>query len=198
MNNECCPYWQIVLFWGGCVSGGRVVAHQSEGWWFDSRQDTEPQLALGASSNRVCMVIAPDEQVAPCMVASVTRVWMCLWKLTCVVRRGRCYLITVQLLVKLKWFYKYWKKHLWHFPILAMIGVQNPKICRLWWYKTKEKQQILTVEKEEPEDCWHFIRKLWFIDEQNSCRLIFCQLTYWFSSKYISLSFTDQLTQLKW
>lgn len=30
-----------------------------------------------------------------------------------------------------------------------------------------------------------------------SCRFIFCQLTYWFSSKYISHSFTDQLTPLK-
>lgn len=127
VNNECCPYSWIVLFWGCCVSGGRVVAHQSEGWWFDSRQDTEPQLALGASSNRVCMVIAPDEQVAPCMVASVTGVWMCLWMLTYVVRRGRCYLITIQLPVKLKWFVKYWKKRLWHFPILAMIRSPKPQ-----------------------------------------------------------------------
>ena len=82
----------------GCGSAGRLVDDQSDGLWFDPRppqsacrsvlwQDTETQIAPTGSSIDVWvyvwMVIAPDEQVAPRMVASATSVWMCVWMDEC-------------------------------------------------------------------------------------------------------------------
>lgn len=54
----------------------------------------------------------------------------------------------------------------------------NPKIFRLLSCKTKKKQQILTTDKLDPENCWNFLlekQRKPLSNYQNSCLLIFCR-----------------------
>lgn len=57
--------------------------------------------------------------------------------------------------------YKMWENSEKHLQIACFVqtSVQNPKIFGLLSYKKEQKQQILALEKYEPQNFWHFCLK---------------------------------------